>query len=239
MNARSALPIIAISLFAIRAAAQVSLADTSAHPDASRVIDAYNKIIGAQSAFYNGQEYYPPVRGERGSPFFLGAMTMQPSAIRYDGTWYKDVPVVYDRLNDQMVSASQNVLYAIRPGNLSEVSLSGHHFVYLDALQAANLKPGYYDELYDGRSIVIVKRSCSVVTRTSAGSTEVLYQDEDAIYIKKGNQYLPVNSKGSVMDVFKDKSKELRQYLSANKIAYGKDKEGSIIKLAAYYDQTK
>ena len=238
MNVKSFLPIVAISLFVIRAAAQTSPADTLAHTETARVIDTYNKTIGEQSAFYNGKEYYPPAQAVKGSPFFLGAMSMQPSLISYDRTWYKDVPVFYDLLNDQMVSAARNVLYSIRAEHLSDVILAGHHFVYIGAKESGGLDPGYYDQLYGGKSMVLVKRTCTVVTRAGDRTTEVSYEDKNVIYIKKGNQYVSVSSKGSVLNVFKDKAKQLKQDLSANKISYGKDKEGSIVKLATWYDQT-
>jgi len=237
MNVRSFLPIIAISLFVIRAAAQAPSVDTLAHTETAKVIDAYNKTVGDQSAFYNGQEYYPPAQAVKGSPFFLGAMSMQPSLICYDHTWYKDVPVFYDLLNDQMVSAARNVLYSVRTGRLSDVVLAGHHFIYLNAQDSGGLDPGYYDQLYGGKSAVLVKRTCTVVTRAGDRATEVTYEDKNVIYIKKGNQYVSVGSKGSVLNVFKDKAKQLKQDLAANKISYGKDREGSIIKLATWYDQ--
>ncbi len=237
MNVRSFLPIIAISLFVIRAAAQAPSVDTLAHTETAKVIDAYNKTVGDQSAFYNGQEYYPPAQAVKGSPFFLGAMSMQPSLICYDHTWYKDVPVFYDLLNDQMVSAARNVLYSVRAERLSDVVLAGHHFIYLSALESENLDPGYYDQLYAGKSEVLVKRTCSVVTRAGDRTTEVFYEDRNVIYIKKGNQYVSVSSKGSALHVFKDRAKQLKQQLSANKISYGKDREGSIVKLATWYDQ--
>lgn len=236
MNVKAFLPIITVILFSIRAAAQTSGVDTVARTDSSKTIDLYNKTIGEQSAFYNGQEYAPPAQGVKGSPFFLGTMATQSSQIRYNGFWYKDVPVFYDRLNDMMVSIDRGLLYSVRPGNLSEVIMAGHHFIYVDAPSGA-LDQGYYDRLYDGNSEVLVKRVTTSLSHAGDRTVEIYYDNRDVIYIKKGNQYIQVSSKGSVLEVFKDKAKQLKQYLSANKIDYGKDKEGSIVKLAAYYDQ--
>lgn len=237
MNVKTFLPIITVTLFAFRAAAQTSAVDTVARTDSSRVIDFYHKTIGGQSAFFNGEEYYPPAQAVKGSPFFQGSMATQLSQVRYNGFWYKDVPVFYDQYNDQMVSVDRSSLYAVRPGYLSDVILAGHHFIYLGAQQSGNLDAGYYDQLYDGKSTVLVKRLSNSISHAGERNVEVYYDNRDVIYIKKGNQYVQVNGKGSVLDVFKDKSKQLKQFLSANKIDYNKDKESSIVKLAAYYDQ--
>jgi hypothetical protein len=68
-------------------------------------------------------------------------------------------------------------------------------------------------------------------------STEIVYEDKTVIYVKKDNKYFPVSNKGSLMDIFKNKSKELNLYLKSNKIKYNKDQEGSVVRLAGYYDQ--
>ncbi|HVV54334.1 MAG TPA: hypothetical protein VHC47_03360, partial [Mucilaginibacter sp.] len=74
-------------------------------------------------------------------------------------------------------------------------------------------------------------------SRLTSQTVEVIYENADAIFIRKGNALQQVNSKGSVLKLFKDKTRQLKQYLSANKIKYRKDREGAIVKLAAYYDQ--
>ncbi len=39
------------------------------------------------------------------------------------------------------------------------------------------------------------------------------------------------------MEILKDKKRELKQFLSINKIKFNKDKEGSVAKMVHYYDQ--
>jgi hypothetical protein len=136
-----------------------------------------------------------------------------------------------------MASSERDVLYTFRSEKLSDVYLSGHHFIFMGTSTSLNLSPGYYDLLYNGASEVVVKRSRSVVKRASSQSVETLYEDVDVIYIKSGGSYLPVKNKHSVLKVLKNKTELLKQYLSANKISFRKNKEGSIVKLAAYYDK--
>jgi hypothetical protein len=83
----------------------------------------------------------------------------------------------------------------------------------------------------------LVKRIRTVQNNVTSQSVEVLYENRDVIYLKKGDNYIKVYSKSSVLDVFKDKSKQLKQFLKDNHIAYKDDVEGSIVKLATYYDQ--
>ena len=237
MNLKTFLPIITLSLFVVRAIAQ-NAPDTPFYSKAEmHVIDVYNKTIGDQSEVYNGPQYNPPPKAYRGSPYFLDSASVQPANIRYNGTEYKGVPILYDAYDDLMISVSHSVLYSVRSEKLSDVFIAGHHFVYLPESKDFKLATGYYDQLYDGLSEVLVKRKRGVVKRVDQQSVQVIYEVDDVIYIKKGSDYLPVNSKQSVLSVFKSKAKQLKDYMSANKLSFRKDKEHSIAQLAAYYDQ--
>jgi len=231
-------PIIILSLFVVRAIAQ-NAPDTLLHTNAAamEVINTYNKTIGDQSDIYNGPQYNLLPTAYRGSPYFLDTASLQPANIRYNGNWYKEVPILYDAFSDLMISISHGVLYSVRPEKLSDVYVKGHHFIYLAESKDLKLTPGYYDQLYDGRSEVLVKRKRGVVKRTEQQTIQVIYEIDDIIYIKKGADYLPVNNKQSVLNAFKNRANELKEYMSVNKISYKKDKEHSIAQLAAYYDQ--
>jgi hypothetical protein len=199
---------------------------------ASQAIDYFNKTIDDQSELYNGAQYelYPPAN--KGTFYFQDKNYCVSSLIRYDGTWYKNIPVLYDIYNDVMISVSGSNLYILRTGKVSDIYLLNHHFIYLAEDQGI-LTPGYYDQLYEGRSQVLVKRTKLI---DESKSTETVYEDKFDIYVKKDNKYYPVYSKGSLMDIFKDKKKELNQYLKDNKINYNKDKEGAVARLTGYYD---
>lgn|GEM_PF-238772 len=237
MTLKRFLPFITLSLFIVRAIAQ-NAPDTLFNAKAeTQVVDLYNSTIGDQKEFYNGPQYNPPAKAYRGSPYFLDSASLQPANIRYNSTWYKEVPILYDALNDLMVSISHSVLFAVRSEKLSDVFVAGHHFIYRTESKEFKLPTGYYDRLYDGRSEVLVKRGRGVVKRVEQQSVQVIYEVDDVIYIKKGADYVPVSSKKSVLNVFKNKAKQLREYISANKISFRNEKEHSIAQLAAYYDQ--
>ncbi|MDB5026270.1 MAG: hypothetical protein JWP78_4025 [Mucilaginibacter sp.] len=201
---------------------------------ATQVIDYFNQAIADQSEIYNGAQYelYPPAN--KGTFYFRDKNYCIPALIRYNDTWYKDIPVLYDIYNDAMISISGNELYMLRPGKISDVYLLDHHFIYVDREPPGNRMPGFYDLLYQGKSQVLVKLTKKI---DESKTTEIIYEDITDIYVKKGDKYFGVNSKGSFMDIFKDKKKELNQYLKDNKINYNKDKEGTVAKLAGYYDQ--
>jgi hypothetical protein len=238
MGKPTCLLLIVLALTISRSQAQTTRPDTMLYSNAARdVIRTFNAAIGDQSEIYNGAEYklYPPAY--KGSPYFQDENHGTPSLILYNGTWYKNVPVLYDVLNDEMIGFLNDNMFVFRTDKLSQVYLSDHHFIYLDAGKGNSLQPGFYDELYNGKTQVLVKRIRTVQSSVSQQTVEVVYETKDIIYIRKGNSYQAVSSKGSVMDVMKDKKKQLNQYLGDNKIRYNSDREASIAKLAGYYDQ--
>jgi hypothetical protein len=205
---------------------------------ANKVIDYYNENIAQQSAIYNGVAYEAPAKAFKGSVYFQDNIYSIPGLIRYDGVLYKNVPVLYDIYSDVMVATSPNLFfYILHAEKASDIYLSNHHFIYINAYNAFSLKPGYYDQLYDGNSSVLVKRIKNINNNVTSQGVQVIYTDESEIYIKKGSKYFQVSSKSEVIDLFKDKKKELNQYLSSNKIRFNKDKEASVAGLARYYDQ--
>jgi hypothetical protein len=225
-----------LSVFAIsRSLAQNLPSDSLLYSSAAKqVIDQFKTIIADQSELYNGAQYelYPPAN--RGTFYFLDKNYCVASLVRYNDTWYKNIPVLYDVHNDVMVSISGNNLYTMRSEKVSDVYLLEHHFIYKDADLSNNLVGGFYDLLYGGKSAVLVKRTKKI---DESKPTETVYEDITDIYLKKGNKYYPVSSKGDVMDVFKDKKKELNLYLKDNKIKFNNDREGAVARLAGYYDQ--
>ncbi len=238
MFAKSFWLIMALGLFICKTNAQNGSPDSLRYSTAAeQVVASYNAVIDDQSELYNGMEYqlYPPAY--KGSPYFQNNTIFMPAIVRYNGIWYKNVPALYDMYSDVIVSVLKDHLYILRSDKISDVYLSGHHFVYLDNPKIENLTPGFYDQLYNGKTEVLVKRTRKVQSIVTDQTVEVIYENRDVIYIKNGSNYTPINSKASVMDIFKDKAKQLNQYLNNNKISYRKDKEQSIVKLASYYDQ--
>jgi len=222
----------------VNASAQSLLTDTPRYtPDAQQAIDDYNTAIADQSEIYNGAGYTLYPAASKGSAYFNDAVFTAPGAIRYDGIMYKNVPLLYDMYADVFVAAQRNILFVLRADRLSDVYLQGHHFVKLIFQKEQPLTPGFYDELYDGQTQVLVKRARQVNNITSVQTIETIYENEDVIYIKKDNHYYKVDGKGSVLNVFKDKKRQLSRFLSDKGIRYKNDKEAAIVKLAIYYDQ--
>jgi hypothetical protein len=232
--------IVAALVFCLSAVyAQTLTPDSAAYSAAAgKAVDFFNTAIAEQSEIYNGRVYEFLPKATKGSVYLDDKNYCIPGLIRYNGTVYKNVPVLYDAFSDEMVAFSPGSVYFIlQPEKLSDVYFSGHHFIYVDAANGGDIKPGYYDELYDGKTTVLAKLMKVPHSSVNQTGVEIVYTEETNIYLKKNGKYIQVDSKGDVMSILKERKKELNQYLSSSKIKFNKDKQGSVARLARYYDQ--
>lgn len=205
---------------------------------AVNTINYFNSNIGDQSEIYSGIQYdlLPPAN--KGTFYFQDKNYCVPSLICFNAKWHTDIPVLYDVYNDVMVAVNNNYLFVLKSDKLSDVSLLGHHFIYFDPKGQNNMPTGFYDELYDGRSKVLVKRIKTIFdNQVSAQVAEIIYEDHSTIYLKKGDKFLEITSKGDLRDALADKKKQINEFMRANKIKFNNDKEGAVAKIAGYYDQ--
>jgi hypothetical protein len=222
--------------------AQNPSADTTASTQKERyAVDYYNHDIGEQSEIYNGPEYNFLPRAIKGTPYFEDKFEFTNARIKYKGTWYNKVSILYDTFKDVLVATQpvNQAKFILHKEYLAEFYLFGHHFVHLNAMSSDNesISDGYYDQLYAGKTMVMCKYSKGKTETVSAQGVEVVFDDKLSFYIIKGGTIYSGNSKGSVLNAFKDKKKELSSYLSRNKISYKDNKGLTIAQLAAYYDQ--
>jgi hypothetical protein len=226
---------ILLILVTVKVAAQAPQADTVSYgKQAAEAINYFNATAGSQAEFVNGPQYILAPPANKGSHYFQDKNYCVLSVIRFNNTWYKDVPVLYDVLSDQMISFSGNDLFVLNTEKIADVYLLDHHFIHL----TTGLTPGFYDLLYDGRSQVLVKRTkFSDDEIIQSQTVRFVLDDRSALFVKKGGKYYPVTGKGSLTDVFKDRKKEINQYIRDHKLDYKTDKEGMALAVATYYDQ--
>jgi hypothetical protein len=221
----------------------------TAHGDSSSQQNAFNNSlsflsasIGEQSSLYNGTEYYFYDPAIKGSAYFLDINAFTPGSVYYDRIFYTSVPMLYDLNTDKVVVLLYNHFskFSLVKEKVQSFDFLDHHFVNINADTLINnsvIKSGFYDELYNGKSQVLVKRSKNIQSRSGGQTGPESYFDSSKDYfIKKNKIYYTITGKGSLIAVFKDKKKELQQYIRANQIKFRKNPEEAMVKIASYYD---
>ena len=185
------------------------------------------------TGFYN-EPYDPSIKN---NPYFRDTLQFIKGTVNYDGNVYRQVPLLYDIYKDIVISLLSDTIskYDMLTEQVHYFDFSNHHFVRISS-DTANLKTGFYDEIYSKKLRVLTRYEKSIQTTTNNQHLERFFDKSTSYFLKKGTTYFPVNSEGALIDVLKDKKKELKQYLKSNKIKFRKDPENALTLLAAYYD---
>jgi hypothetical protein len=204
-----------------------------------QVYARYQSAMHLHSHLYNGSEYVDYDHYIEGHQYF-GSDEWEEGTIHYDGTLYRQVPLLYDVRYDQIIT--ENLAGPLRIRLVSEkvryFTLLGHTFVRIvaDSTTQGGVRTGFYDQLYDGRVQVLAKRLKLIHEQISSGQVERDFFKRDRYFLRKDGQFYSVKGKGSVLAVFDDRKKELQKFLREQKIRYKRDPESAMVQLARQYD---
>lgn len=206
----------------------------------SHAITIYRETIKEDSFLDEGREYVGINRRIEGHAFFE-TNYWHNGIIHYKGILYRNVPLMYDIALEEVVARHYRGFFKVKLFNkeIDHFTISGHQFVRAEGndSKGSPMGGGFYDLLYDGNTQVLVKRTKLVKDIIEQAERKIFYDQENEFYIKKDGKYFPVKRKRSVLRVLKDRKKEVRRFLKANKIEFWKNPESAIVKMTEFYDQ--
>jgi hypothetical protein len=211
--------------------------DTTLRENALNAIGVYYQNLGQESPLYNGSQYIEYAYTlQEGNPFFQVANFINGN-VNLDGMIFRDVPMLYDIVKDQLIIQDFQKVYKINlpADRIQQFLLLGHLFVRLDA--SDQVKTGFYDQLYKGKIALFAKREKKILEKYSNIQISKVVISQNVYYIKKDGVYYTVKNKSSLFSVLKSKKKEVQQYLKANDIKFKREPERAMIMAVKYYDQ--
>ncbi|TGE29480.1 hypothetical protein E5K02_08510 [Hymenobacter metallicola] len=217
-------------------------AQTTASPALAYAQQLYTSTLGNEAQLFNGPEYlnfiqkYHTARGHQ----FFASDEARPAAITYDGYTYEAIPIRYDIVNDQVVikHATSPLLIKLIREKVNSFSLDGHTFVWVGAELPSDseMKPGFYDQIFNDRLQLLVKRYKVVQERATTLGTEAKFSEKDKVFAKKDGAYYPITAKGDLLKLLPDRKKELQKYIAEHKLSFkAAAREASLLELAKYY----
>jgi hypothetical protein len=199
----------------------------------------FDKAVVEQSRLYNGPAFVPYKLKSETNANFQDLTDFNIGSVNYDGIVYTNVPLIYNIDRDMLVSKLYNgfSVYTLLSDMVYEFDLLNHHFVRIlpDNLNK-QMVAGFYDELYNGKLQLLARRVKTVQTATSLSGMKNVFYPKTDYFLKKGGVYYNANSRVKILDVLKDKKKELKQYIKDNKVDFGDNPEPAMVMLVAYYD---
>ena len=252
---RKALPakiiLLCTCLFANRLCAQLTSADSSLlNTSIATVIKLHNSVLGQNIHLYNGWKNDGYNHLATGNPYFLSDQ-IQTGNIFYDDTYYRDVLMLYDLVQDNVVIAQytddkDNISPEYRgvlrmnlvKSKIGWFTMPGHEFVLLNADSSSiGMPPGFYERMYNGKTKLFVKRTKVYVEEIKGNELDRRFDLSTLYYVQTNGKYYDIRSKKTLLRVLKDQKKDLGSFIRANKKRFRKNKEALIFETTRYYDQ--
>jgi len=231
--------IITASFITTKCSSQLSSADSAVYnASLNNALLVYHHALAPEPLLYDGMQYMSyDYQMTEGSPYFQSAQ-LRPGAVFYNDVLFTNVPMLYDLVSDKLIinSPGKAFLIQLNSERVAHFSLLDHQFIRLVLDSANNINTGFYELLYDGKTQVLKKQIKTIQERINV-KVEKYVQEVERHYIKKGNRYFSVSTKQNVLQLLADKKKELKQYIRKNKLNIRKDKDNTLVKIAAYYDE--
>lgn len=210
-------------------------------PALQNVIKRYTDSVRENLRLYSGTEFTAAYRSSAGHPFFADA-DPQEGDIVYDDILYTGVRFSYDLLHDEVlfVTPDKKLNVTLVKQKISRFVIGGRSFIYLekDASKTNAPAPGFYELAVDGHVSLFVRRK-KYLYRSSKDETLAKFMLTTAYIIRKNDTYHEVDSKRSLLAVFKDRRAEISKFLNAGGLSFKKDPQTMIIKTIDYYTQLK
>lgn len=214
--------------------------DTTLSNAAQNTIDLYSATFTEQLRVYSGKEYKDYVRPFKlGHPYFAAGQWSK-GVINYDGETYRDVPLLYNLVTDEVIILSYDNLskIALQKDRVRRFSLSNHNFLNIpkDSLFSASVSPGFYDVLAQGKATLLARRTKNIQTAVTSEIEPRVYS-KDHYYIEIDRSFFPVTNKKLLLEPLKNRKNEVQQYMKQNKLRFKRDPEGTMITVINYYNQ--
>lgn len=200
-------------------------------------IQFYTQTIGVQSRLFEGSEYKDYIAQRDEFPFMHDDVIN--GNVKYNGEIYKNVPLYYDLEIDQVITSYPhgNKVQLLRE-KVQYFEMDGHKFVPLFNTRVAN---GFYDLQYDGKLKFFVRKQKESVLKVNSNGSDPhrVFELRVKYFILKNGAYHSVKSKKSVLSLLKDKKRNLKKALRAEKIKFRSERERAIVFLLKNYEQTQ
>jgi hypothetical protein len=230
------------SFFSLRSVAQLSPDDSVFYRNALHNTAAlYHQSIGDQSGLYNGSRYadYPFRFRDQAHPFFKSDILSVGSVV-YDNVLYGNAGLLYDEVSDVLIFQDASHRLQLVSERVSGFTLLDNNFIRIlkDSLNRSGISTGFYNLLYEGNVRVLKKEIKSIKEDVQNNTERVIRYIEVKryYYIKRGDRYYVVKRKKDLTEIYKDRKKEILQFIKSKKLNFKSNKDIMLAAVSAYYD---
>jgi hypothetical protein len=245
-------------LLALRAPAQngtfsnTNSGNTSGSSDLKSLTDSqimyiknsYSEIVEAPKELINGKEYESYYARSEFKPL-LFINKKRTGTIFTHTRQYNNLTLQYDTFLDEVIytDATRTINYSFPQIALNKDILDGFNLYFdddslifkyfrLPECSKVNLKEGFYEVAYFGKSKYVIRHTSSFYVRD--GLNEYKYDPEN--YISTGDSFFKIKNKRNFLKMFGAKSDEIKRYIHMSKIRIRQADKEQYVSILKFYD---
>jgi hypothetical protein len=225
-------------------------ADTSANnPSMATALSYYINSIGINAAIYAGSENpNPRYPVNDGFPFFEQESAVN-GEILYDGVLYKNVPMWYDLVRNEVAvqHPKRNARIALNSNKVEYFALGSEYFIRpeRDSEDSELMPSAFYHVLHDGETLLLARytKQMSEIIKESQYVTNYTKQRGE-YFLKQDGRYYPVKNLKALLNHVDDKRQEVQQHLreyrqnlKSNNLRVKPSQTQLMVSALAYYEK--
>ena len=204
----------------------------------------YFEKIAAPKELINGKEYVPYYTRSKFKPLLFYSKGRTASIIT-NTRRYDNLTLQYDTFLDEVIytDTSRTINFMFPLISLNKDIIDGFNlyfeddslifrFFRLPECSEKNLKEGFYEVVYEGRSKYIIKHESFIYERD--GLHEYKYSPLN--YICVGDKYYKFKTRRNLLRLFGEKSGEIKEYLHLYRLRVRQANKNQIVSILKFYD---
>src|SRR5664279_1018188 len=205
---------------------------------------SYSEKIETANEIVNGKEYVSYYIRSAQKPL-LFPKKKRTATLFTASRRYNNLDLQYDTFLDEVIftDTTKTINYSFPKIALNKDIVEGFslyfaddsmHFKYLRMPQCSeiNLKEGFYEFAYLGKSQYCIKHVSHYYMRE--GMHEYQYSPEN--YISTGGKFSKITGKGSLLNLFGEKSGEVKKFMHISRIRIREADKAQFISILKFYD---
>ena len=206
--------------------------------------NSYSEKVQVPKDLINGKEYESYYTRSKSKPLLY--IDKKRTATVFTPTRrYNNLTLQYDTFLDEVVytDTSRTINYRFPEIALNKDIVDGFNLYFTDdslifryfrppECTKNNLKEGYYEVAYLGKSRYVIKHESSYYVRE--GMSEYKYVPEN--YISVGEVFYRVKNKSGLLKLFGEKSGDMKKYLHQSRIRIRQADKYQFVSILKYYD---
>ncbi|MBW3467142.1 hypothetical protein [Arthrospiribacter ruber] len=202
----------------------------------------YRENILLDQEIVSGGYYVDPSKNIEGHPYFE-YRSFELGQITINGLQYKDVPLLYDIWNDELLTFQpvykKKIL--IRADKIDEFQLANkRHFIRVDENPGyIHHRNGIYELLEEGKINLLAKHFKRTKDKRDVSKFSDVFYEKTDYFLRKGDDIEVIRRKKQAREFLDMDKKDFRHAIRGERLSFKSQREDFLKRLVQYINQEK